>query len=130
MYAAESHGIRVAVRPEFLPDRSDPEGSSYFWAYRVAIENHGDHTLKLLNRYWRIVDAVGRVEEVRGPGVVGRQPTLRPGERFEYTSGCPLKTSSGIMSGHYEMVDDAGMIVEVVIPAFSLDSPYANGVVN
>ncbi len=130
MYTETTHDIRVAVQPIYLDEQSSPEDSHYVWAYQVRIENRGRETVQLLNRYWHITDAVGRVQEVRGPGVVGEQPVLAPGEAFEYTSGCPLATPSGIMVGSYEMQRDDGQRFEVSIPAFSLDSPHHSGRVN
>ncbi|MEJ1996293.1 MAG: Co2+/Mg2+ efflux protein ApaG [Limibacillus sp.] len=124
MYSKTTDSIRVTVRPHYLEDQSAPDEDHYVWAYQVHIENMGDDTVQLLNRYWHITDATGRVQEVAGPGVVGEQPTLPPGEAFQYTSGCPLSTPSGIMVGHYEMTDRAGRRFEVAIPAFSLDSPH------
>lgn len=96
------------------------------WAYQVKIENLGQSTVQLRNRYWHITDAGGRVQEVRGAGVVGEQPVLRPGEKFEYTSGTPLPTPSGIMTGTYQMESDSGERFDVRVPAFSLDSPYTD----
>ncbi len=130
MYSAVSNNIRVTVEPKFLPEQSDPEEGRYFWSYTIEIANAGEVTVQLTHRHWQITDAAGRREEVRGPGVVGEQPTLRPGEAFRYTSGCPLTTPSGIMVGTYRMVDESGRAFEVQIPAFSLDSPYAKRVVN
>jgi ApaG protein len=130
MYSAISNNIRVTVEPNFLPERSDPENGRYFWSYAIEIANDGAATVQLTHRHWRITDADGRCEEVRGPGVVGKQPTLKPGETFRYTSGCPLATPSGIMVGTYRMVDESGGAFEVQIPAFSLDSPYSKRVVN
>ncbi len=124
MYSQTTEGIRVTVRPQYLDAQSAPDEDHYVWAYQVHIENGGETTVQLLNRYWHITDANGRVQEVAGPGVVGEQPTLPPGEAFEYTSGCPLSTPSGIMVGHYEMTDQEGRVFEVAIPAFSLDSPH------
>lgn len=124
MYSATTEGIRVTVKPHYLEDQSSPEEEHYVWAYQVFIENMSADTVQLLNRYWHITDANGRVQEVKGPGVVGEQPTLPPGEAFEYTSGCPLSTPSGIMVGRYEMTDNSGRNFEVDIPAFSLDSPH------
>jgi ApaG protein len=124
MYAQETRGIRIVVRPTYLDAQSAPDEGRYVWAYQVRIENRGAETVQLLNRHWHITDAVGKVLEVRGPGVVGEQPVLKPGEVFEYTSGTPLGTPSGIMVGSYEMTTDAGERFEVAIPAFSLDSPY------
>lgn len=123
-YEAVTRDIRVQVRPIYLEDQSVPSDNHFVWAYQVRIENLSDATVQLLNRYWRITDALGGIEEVRGPGVVGEQPVLAPGESFEYTSGAPLKTPSGIMSGQYEMTGASGEKFHVEIPAFSLDSPH------
>ena len=118
------------MRPVYLADQSDPEASRYVWAYTVTIENVGDRTVQLRDRAWEIVDGNGRVEHVRGPGVVGEQPVMRAGERFEYTSGCPLSTPSGFMSGHYTMVREDASTFEVTIPLFSLDCPNASRTLN
>jgi len=115
----------VSVRPQYLPDQSDPAGSQYVWAYHVRIENQGGETVQLRSRHWRITDGLGRLQETRGPGVIGKTPMLRPGEVFEYTSGTPLSTSSGIMSGSYQMVSETGEKFDIEIPAFSLDTPAA-----
>ncbi len=123
-YRAVTRAIEVSVRPIYLDGQSTPEDNHYVWAYQVRIENVGFETVQLVNRYWRITDAFGRVQEVRGPGVVGEQPVLGPGEMFEYTSGTPLTTPSGFMVGHYEMVTEDGQTFEVDIPAFSLDDPH------
>jgi ApaG protein len=123
-YTATTRAIRVQVQPTYLEDQSSPDENYYVWAYRVRIENLGQETVQLLNRYWKITDAGGRVQEVRGPGVVGEQPVLAPGESYEYTSGCPLPTPSGIMVGSYEMETREGEIFDIAIPAFSLDSPF------
>ena len=103
---------------------SAPSDGQYFWAYHIRIQNEGDETVQLKNRYWRITDARGQIQEVRGAGVVGEQPVLRPGDSFEYTSGTPLGTPSGIMMGTYEMEREDGDRFDVEIPAFSLDSPH------
>ncbi len=124
MYSATTKAIRVTVEPTFLEDQSAPSDDHYVWAYQVTIENTGGDTVQLINRHWRITDAMGRMQEVKGEGVVGEQPRLAPGEQFEYTSGTPLGTPSGIMMGTYEMEDEAGARFEIDIPAFSLDSPY------
>jgi len=124
MYSATTRGIRVTVRPIYLDDQSSPADGRYVWAYEVRIENTGTETVQLRARHWRITDALGRVQEVRGPGVVGQEPRLRQGERFDYTSGCPLPTPSGIMEGTYRMVTDGGEWFDARIPAFSLDSPH------
>ena len=124
MYESTTRAIQVTVKPIFLEDQSSPEDNHFVWAYRVRIENHGTETVQLRNRHWRITDANGRLQEVRGAGVVGEQPVLRPGEIFEYTSGTPLSTPSGIMVGAYEMETAEGEVFDVAIPAFSLDSPH------
>ncbi len=124
MYEAITDGIKVTVRPMFLEEQSEPVEDHYVWAYHVIIENLGERTVQLVNRYWRITDAKGIVQEVRGPGVVGEQPVLAPGESFEYTSGTPLTTPSGVMMGAYEMEGPDGAMFDVTVPAFSLDSPH------
>lgn len=130
MYRAVTRNIQVTVEPHYLPNESSPEEDHYFWAYTVAIENLGTEAVQLRARYWKITDAFGRVEEVRGPGVVGEQPVIGPGERYEYTSGCPLSTPSGIMLGTYQMQTASGDYFSVAIPAFSLDLPYGARVLN
>ena len=124
MYEETTRTIRVTVKPVYLDDQSSPSEDHYVWAYLVRIENLGAETVQLRNRHWRITDAKGRVHEVHGAGVVGEQPVLRPGEMFEYTSGTPLDTPSGIMVGDYAMETEDGERFTVAIPAFSLDSPY------
>jgi ApaG protein len=130
MYVAMTRNIEVAVTPRFLPERSSPEQGHYFWAYTIEITNKGQETVQLKTRHWRITDALGRVQEVRGAGVVGEQPRLAPGESFEYTSGVPLPTPSGFMIGSYSMVTDTGERFDIAIPAFSLDSPEARRTIN
>lgn len=130
MYRAVTRGIAVEVEPFYLPERSDPEAGRYVWAYRVTIENQSDEFVQLLSRYWRITDGTGRVEEVRGAGVVSEQPELHPGDSFQYTSGCPLPTPSGIMVGFYTMRNERGELFEIDIPAFSLDLPGSARTVN
>ncbi len=122
MYRAVTRGIEVVVTPRFIADRSSPENNHFFWAYTVSITNHGRETVQLKTRHWRITDANGRRQEVRGAGVVGEEPVLKAGEAFEYTSGVPLQTPSGFMAGSYGMVSAAGEHFDVEIPAFSLDS--------
>ncbi|MEC9077986.1 MAG: Co2+/Mg2+ efflux protein ApaG [Pseudomonadota bacterium] len=124
MYSATTKAIRVSVKPIFLDDQSTPSEDHYVWAYQVTIENTGSGTVQLINRHWRITDAQGRMQEVKGEGVVGEQPRLGPGQLFEYTSGTPLNTPSGLMMGSYEMEDERGQRFDIDIPAFSLDSPY------
>ncbi len=123
MYRAVTRDIEVMAEPFFLEDRSNPGDNEYFWAYRITIANHSDQPVKLLSRHWRITDALGRVQEVRGDGVVGDQPELEPGDSYQYTSGCPLSTPSGIMVGAYTMTGSNGDTFEIDIPAFSLDVP-------
>ncbi len=116
--------------PVYIDERSEPEEHRWFWAYQITIENRSPITVQLLSRYWHIVDAKGKIEEVRGPGVVGEQPVLNPGDRFEYTSGCPLAAASGFMRGNYRMVSQAGEEFEVEIPQFALDIPDAKPAIN
>jgi ApaG protein len=130
MYASVTRDIEVTVTPRFLPERSSPQQGHFFWAYTIAITNRGGETVQLLRRHWRITDASGRVQEVRGDGVVGEQPRLAPGETFEYTSGVPLETPSGFMVGSYSMVTEAGERFDIAIPAFSLDSPEPKRTIN
>lgn len=130
MYCAITNGIRVTVEPRFLPDQSNATESRFFWAYTIAIENGGPKPVQLVARHWVITDGNGRREDVRGPGVVGEQPVIAPGSSYSYTSGCPLTTPSGIMAGIYEMVDAEGDVIEVAIPAFSLDLPDQTRVLN
>ena len=124
MYEETTRTIRVMVEPVFLDEQSSPTDDHYVWAYHVRIENLGRETVQLRTRHWRITDANGRIHEVRGDGVVGEQPVLHPGEAFEYTSGTPLATPSGIMVGDYAMESETGEKFTVAIPAFSLDSPH------
>ena len=123
-YARTTRSITVTVEPFYLDDQSAPEENHFVWAYHVRIQNHGEQTVQLLTRFWRITDSVGNVQEVRGDGVVGEQPILNPGDSFEYTSGTPLPTPSGIMVGAYQMLAQSGERFDVDVPAFSLDSPY------
>lgn len=123
-YAETTGGITVSVKPYYLEDQSTPDEDHYVWAYHVRIENNRPETVQLLTRYWSITDSRGSMHEVRGDGVVGEQPVLHPGESFEYTSGTPLTTPSGIMAGSYGMSSEDGGRFDVEIPAFSLDSPH------
>jgi ApaG protein len=130
-YFAVTRGIKVSVRPIFLEDQSQPEERQFVWAYRVRIENHGPENVRLLRRTWHITDGRGRTQHVQGDGVLGEQPQLDPGEAFEYTSGTPLETPSGFMTGAYHMVSVAsGEPFDVRIPAFSLDSPHQSGIIH
>jgi ApaG protein len=124
MYHATTRDISVDVIPIFLEDESDPDDNHFVWAYQVTITNNGGERVQLISRRWMITDAIGHHQDVRGEGVIGEQPVLDPGEEFEYTSGCPLTTASGIMVGSYLMENDEGESFDIAIPAFSLDSPY------
>jgi ApaG protein len=130
MYRAVTRQIEVTVEPNFAPEQSSAEKSEYFWSYTIVITNTGGETVQLRTRYWIITDASGRQKEVRGEGVIGEQPVLAPGERFEYTSGVPLSTASGFMTGRYQMVSESGENFEIEVPTFSLDSPHLKRVLN
>lgn len=130
MYRATTRQIEVIVEPQFLPERSAPEKQQFFWAYTIVIVNTGRETVQLKTRHWIITDDAGRSQEVHGEGVIGEQPVLAPGERFEYTSGVPLTTASGFMTGRYQMVNDHGERFEIEIPLFSLDSPDTKRTLN
>jgi len=130
VYEAKTRGVLVRVATSYLPDQSDPEAAKYVWAYMIEIENHGTETVQLVSRHWIITDAMNRVEVVKGPGVVGEQPLLKPRDAFRYTSGCPLATTSGTMRGSYQMITEEGETFDAEIPEFSLDMPGARRVVN
>jgi ApaG protein len=130
MYEEITRQIRVIVRPQFLENQSQPDEGKYVWAYTITLQNHSDESVKLLTRHWIIIDGLGHTQDIKGDGVVGEQPLLRPGEQFEYTSGCPLSTPSGVMRGSYRMITVKGEGFDVIIPAFSLDSPYDRHSVN
>ena len=123
-YERVTRGIRVSVSPTYLEDQSDPAEPRYVWAYTVRINNESTVPVQLRTRYWRITDSRGQTDVVAGDGVVGEQPVIRPGEGFEYTSGAPLATPSGLMVGAYGMETTEGELFDVDIPAFSLDSPH------
>jgi ApaG protein len=123
-YEQVTEGIRIRVSPEYSDEQSTPEEAYFFWIYTVEIANESEHSIQLKSRLWRITDANGKTDEIRGPGVVGQTPVIPPGQSFTYSSGCPLSTASGIMVGSYQMIDEGGRLFYVAIPAFSLDSPY------
>jgi ApaG protein len=129
-YMAVTLGIVVRVKPTYLESHSSPDTSQYIWAYRVIIENQGQETVQLLSRHWMITNARGELTEVKGPGVVGEQPILRPGESFTYTSAAPLNTPSGMMGGSYLMESESGERFDIEIPTFSLDRPNHAGSIN
>ena len=121
-----TRGVRILVRPRFIPEQSDPENSQWLFAYHITIRNTGEQTVQLISRHWVITNGEGKVEEVRGPGVVGYQPVLKPGEEFEYTSGCPLTTPVGTMHGEFNMiVPGSGEKFDAKIEPFRLAVPKA-----
>ena len=128
VFEALTEDIRVSVQSFFLSDQSAPEENHYIWAYRICIANDSDRTVQLLARRWEITDATGYTNVVEGEGVVGEQPILRPDENHVYSSGTPLSTPTGFMTGHYQMIDLSGELsgrtYTIAVPAFSLDSPY------
>ena len=150
VFEAITHGIRVRVRPTYLSEHSEPREAKFVWAYSIELQNQSRQTVQLINRHWIITDARGSIEEVKGPGVIGKQPTLHHGERFNYTSFCHLKTDSGFMRGTFEMKleelldpsaelgNEKGAPIQlnenslflIDIPAFSLDSPFKSNVLN
>jgi ApaG protein len=121
---AVTNNVRVEVESQYAPEHSQPFQNHWFFYYTVRITNEGDETVQLLSRHWIVTDACGHVEEVRGPGVVGEQPVLAPGESFQYTSGSALKTSTGVMRGTYQMVTEGGEHFDVEIAPFALHEPY------
>ena len=125
MFKATTRAIQVVVRPQYLPDQSDPSRSQFVWAYFVRIQNGGDIAVQLRSRHWKITDALGHTEEVKGPGVVGKTPLLKPGEMFEYNSGTALPTPWGSMGGTYQMTSETGEKFDIEIPTFSLETPTA-----
>ena len=130
MYSATTREIRVSVEPIYLEEQSSPGDGHFVWAYRVRIDNDGRDTVQVLTRHWIITDSMGRTQEVKGAGVVGEQPIVGPGESYEYTSGTPLPTPSGIMVGSYGVRKNDGEQFDIEIPAFSLDSPHQARQVN
>ena len=130
MYSKKTRKINITVNPYFLDDQSEPDEQHFVWAYQVTIDNQGNEKVQLKNRYWKIIDSNGSEQEVKGEGVVGEQPVLNPGEKFEYTSGTPLSTPSGFMGAHYEMETKTGKKFEAIIPQFSLDSPFIKNNLN
>lgn len=124
MATAVTHDIAVSVETRFLEKESTPDEQYFVWAYRITIENNSSQTVQLLTRHWQITDALGRLHEVRGDGVVGEQPMLEPGQSYSYSSGTPLQTTSGFMRGSYQMQGQSGDRFDIKIPAFSLDGPH------
>lgn len=130
MYQEETQGVRVTASPSFMDGESSPAQGRYFWAYTIEIVNLSERTVQLMTRHWFITDGRGEVHEVRGEGVIGQQPVLRPGESFSYTSGCPLMTPDGSMRGFYAMMAEDGTVFDVAVPLFPLDSPYVRKVLH
>ena len=130
MYSKTTKKISITVNPYFLEEQSEPDDQHYVWAYQVTIDNQSKERIQLINRYWKIIDSNGTKQEVSGQGVVGDQPVLNPGEKFEYTSGTPLSTPSGFMEGYYEMETIKGVKFEAYIPQFSLDIPFTSKELN
>lgn len=129
-YTEVTKNIRVSVKTNFLSDQSDTENSLWVWSYHILIENNGNDKVQLIDRYWKITDATGIIKEVKGSGVIGEQPTIKPGEFFEYTSGTPLNKSSGFMSGNYRMINENNESFFIDVPVFSLDIPSAQKILN
>ena len=130
MYEAETDGVHITVTPRFVSEQSDPDNSRFFWAYQVVIRNKSPFAVQLITRHWTITDGNGAVQDVRGPGVVGEQPIIAPGDQFQYVSGCPLTTPTGMMVGIYEMRRQNGEMFDAQVPMFSLDSPYQKPVLH
>lgn len=130
MYTRTTNSIKVTATPEYVESQSSPFEEYFVWSYRINIKNKSTEPIQLIRRHWKIIDSNGRVQEVSGAGVVGVQPTLAPGEEFEYSSGTHLNTSSGVMMGNYEMSTGDGRIIDVEIPPFSLDCPHIKPVSN
>lgn len=129
-YTEVTKNIRVSVKTNFLSDQSDTENSLWVWSYHILIENNGNDKVQLIDRYWKITDATGIIKEVKGSGVIGEQPTIKPGEFFEYTSGTPLNKSSGFMSGNYRMINEKNESFFIDVPVFSLDIPSVKKILN
>ena len=125
MFSKTTNNINISVKPYYLEEQSEPNEQHFVWAYQVTINNLGQQTVQLKKRYWEITDSNGEKKEVRGAGVIGEQPILQPGTKYEYTSGTPLSTPSGFMEGYYEMETTDGNKFAVSVPLFSLDSPYS-----
>lgn len=131
MFEQETSGILVRVQPNFLADESDPDEHRFVWSYAIEIVNLSHETVQLISRYWRITDAKGATQEVRGAGVIGQQPVIEPGQSYRYSSAAPLAEPYGLMMGAYQMVrTDSGEPFEIAVPAFTLDSPYARTLAN
>lgn len=129
-YSADTNGIHISVRPEFVDSQFSSIGNLFVWVYHVRIDNYSGETAKLINRYWKIIDEKGVIQEVNGEGVVGEQPVILANNSYQYESGVHLRHPSGIMTGHYQMQKDSGELFNVKIPTFSLDMPSSKSVIN
>jgi ApaG protein len=129
-YTKITKNIRVSVKTDFLSDQSDVENKLWVWSYHILIENNGNNTVQLVDRYWKITDETGHVKEVNGSGVIGRQPSIKPGESFEYSSGTPLNKPSGFMFGNYKMINEKNESFFIDVPIFSLDIPSIKKILN
>lgn len=131
MYEQETQGVVVRVEPQFLPEESEPDENRFVWAYTIEIENRTEEPVQLISRFWRITDENGVTQEVRGPGVVGKQPVIHPGKSFRYTSAAPLAAPSGVMVGAYSMQRvENGEEFDIAVPAFALESPHHTRLAN
>jgi ApaG protein len=130
MYEQETSGMVVRVAPQFLPEESAPDEGRFVWAYTIEIENRSTDSVQLLSRFWRITDENGLTQEVRGPGVIGQQPIIGPGQSVRYTSAAPLAAPSGVMGGAYSMQRENGEAFDVAVPLFALDSPHISKLAN
>jgi len=129
-YTKVTKDMRVSVKTEFLSDQSDTENKLWVWSYHILIENNGKNIVQLVDRYWKITDETGHIKEVNGSGVIGRQPSIKPGESFEYSSGTPLKKPSGFMFGNYRMINEKNESFLIDVPIFSLDIPSIKKILN
>ena len=129
-YTKITKNIRVSVKTDFLSDQSDAESKIWVWSYHILIENNGNDIVQLVDRYWKITDETGHIKEVKGAGVIGRQPSIKPGESFEYSSGTPLNKPSGFMFGNYRMVNENNESFFIDVPLFSLDIPAIKKILN
>lgn len=130
MFEQKTGDVIVRVEPDFLPEQSSPQDGRFIWAYTVEIENQSDTDLQVVERFWKIADSRGQVQEIHGEGVVGEKPVLRPGETFRYTSGAPLSAPSGMMLGTYSLKAPGGEKFDVNIPPFALDSPQGSRIIH
>ena len=129
-YSLITHNIRVSVKTNFLNDQSDEDNNLWVWSYNILIENNRTETIQLIDRYWKITDETGHIQEVKGAGVIGQQPIIEPKNSFQYSSGTPLSKPSGFMNGIYNMIYGKNKPLKVIIPTFSLDKPLNKIILN